>query len=282
MSIDLELWKKRKKELHLNYAMIAERANISKRSIEDIFRGFTTTPRIDTVEAIEKALELDKSVSTYQTLKLSENTVRITIEEIKTYMKKNKITYKMLADKMGLSISTITKIFGGYAKFPRADTMDAIKRALGPTSSRLASDVFDGGLQKMQDERNKSEKLIMWLEQKDKLGLTNKDIAEKSNIPLSTIEQIMCGKVKSPRLDTVQAIERALGLQNGQKQPKNPTSEIAENFVRDNIDLIQEKNFNDLTKLYRVMTVPQRMQVVAFFVGFLTHAGVNTQAIIGY
>lgn len=125
----------------------------------------------------------------------------MTIEEIKSYMKKNKITYQALSDMTGLSISTVTKIFGGYAKYPRVDTMEAIERALG-----------------LQSERQFSE----------------------------------------------------------------PASEIAESFVRDNIDLIQEKNFNDLTKLYRVMTVPQRMQAVAYIVGFLTHAGVNTQAIVGY
>ncbi len=58
--MDLELWKQRKKELHLNYDKIAELAGISKRSVEDIFRGYTITPRIDTVEAIEKALGLNE------------------------------------------------------------------------------------------------------------------------------------------------------------------------------------------------------------------------------
>ena len=36
----------------------------------------------------------------------------MTIEEIKSYMKKNKITYQALSDMTGLSISTVTKIFG--------------------------------------------------------------------------------------------------------------------------------------------------------------------------
>ena len=56
--IDLELWKRRKKELHLNYDNIAELAGVSKRTVEDVFRGYTTTPRIDTVQAIERALGL--------------------------------------------------------------------------------------------------------------------------------------------------------------------------------------------------------------------------------
>ena len=56
--MDLELWKRRKKELHLNYATLAALSHVSKRTIEDIFRGFTRTPRIDTVMAIEHALGL--------------------------------------------------------------------------------------------------------------------------------------------------------------------------------------------------------------------------------
>ena len=67
----------------------------------------------------------------------------------------------------------------------------------------------------MSKEKFKSDTLIFWLQRKKSLKLTNKDIASLSNVPLSTIEQIMCGKIKSPRLDTVEAIERALGINNG-------------------------------------------------------------------
>ena len=53
------------------------------------------------------------------------------IQEIKNFMKKKKISYAQLAEMTGLSVSTITKIFGGFAKYPRVDTMQAIERALG-------------------------------------------------------------------------------------------------------------------------------------------------------
>lgn len=53
------------------------------------------------------------------------------IHEIKDYLKKNKITYKQLATMTGLSVSTITKIFGGFAKYPRVDTIKSIEKALG-------------------------------------------------------------------------------------------------------------------------------------------------------
>lgn len=53
------------------------------------------------------------------------------IDEIKKFMKENKITYENLAEKSGLSISTIKKIFSKQAKYPRTDTMQAIEHALG-------------------------------------------------------------------------------------------------------------------------------------------------------
>ena len=54
--------------------------------------------------------------------------------------------------------------------------------------------------------------LTQWKEQKKSLKLTNQEIANAANLPLRTVVQVMCGKVKNPRNDTVQAIERALGL----------------------------------------------------------------------
>lgn len=54
--MDIELYKKIKKEKKLTMNDIAERAGISKRTIEDIFAGRARYPRIDTVQAIEKAL----------------------------------------------------------------------------------------------------------------------------------------------------------------------------------------------------------------------------------
>lgn len=53
---NLDLWKARKKELHLTLDEIAKKTNISISTIKDIFRGTTYAPRIDTVEAIERAL----------------------------------------------------------------------------------------------------------------------------------------------------------------------------------------------------------------------------------
>lgn len=56
--MDLELWKRAKKQQGLTIADIAERANLPKGSVQNIFAGYVPNPRVDTVEAIEKALGL--------------------------------------------------------------------------------------------------------------------------------------------------------------------------------------------------------------------------------
>lgn len=60
--------------------------------------------------------------------------------------------------------------------------------------------------------------LTKWLEAKKQKKMTIADIAEKSGLPKGTVQNIFAGYVPSPRLDTVQAIEHALGLD---EEPKS-------------------------------------------------------------
>lgn len=57
--MNLEQWKKKKKELNLTFDNLAEISNVPRRTIISIFSGNTPAPRVDTVEAIEKALGLN-------------------------------------------------------------------------------------------------------------------------------------------------------------------------------------------------------------------------------
>ena len=59
--VDLNLLKSKKKELNLSYDEIAKISGIPRRTIISVFMGQTKTPRIDTVEAIEKALGITRS-----------------------------------------------------------------------------------------------------------------------------------------------------------------------------------------------------------------------------
>lgn len=68
------------------------------------------------------------------------------IEEIKKYMKQNRITYKKLASMTGLSISTITKIFGGFARYPRIDTIRIIEKAIGLSDTNWTAEDYENGV----------------------------------------------------------------------------------------------------------------------------------------
>lgn len=69
------------------------------------------------------------------------------------------------------------------------------------------------------------DKLSQWKTRKRELKYTNQDIAYLAGLPLRTVEQIMCGKVKTPRLDTVMAIDKALGLENENSPTQTELSE---------------------------------------------------------
>ena len=56
-------------------------------------------------------------------------------------------------------------------------------------------------------------------EERKKLGLSVEELANLAGLPKSTIEKILFGVVKNPRLDTVQAIGRVLRI--NEKKPSN-------------------------------------------------------------
>lgn len=49
-------------------------------------------------------------------------------------------------------------------------------------------------------------------EYKRKLGLTTAELAEKSGVPKGTLDKILSGVTKDPKLETLKAIARVLGL----------------------------------------------------------------------
>lgn len=55
----------------------------------------------------------------------------MTVDEIKKYMKENKITQLQLSEMSGIPIGTLRDIFRHATQNPRIDTMQAIENALG-------------------------------------------------------------------------------------------------------------------------------------------------------
>lgn len=60
--INIELWKKRKKELNWSHDDLARESGVSRRTIAGIFAGDERgqNPTIETVQAIERALGLER------------------------------------------------------------------------------------------------------------------------------------------------------------------------------------------------------------------------------
>lgn len=57
----IEALKKAKKEQKLTLDELATRSGVAKRTIEDILQGKTKNPRVDTMQALERALGLAPS-----------------------------------------------------------------------------------------------------------------------------------------------------------------------------------------------------------------------------
>ena len=87
----------------------------------------------------------------------------MTIQEIKQYLKNNKITYQDLSERSGIALNTLKKIFRGKTENPRIDTMQAIERALGLENEKTPPDDLSEG------ERQ-------WLKLYNVLTTENKDL----------------------------------------------------------------------------------------------------------
>ena len=74
-------------------------------------------------------------------------------------------------------------------------------------------------------------------QRKKELKMTLQEISDKSNIPKRTVDGIFSGKTKNPRIDTLQAIERALGLSpelsEEEKQLVSLISQLTEEEVKE-------------------------------------------------
>lgn len=61
-------------------------------------------------------------------------------------------------------------------------------------------------------------------------NITYEQLSEMSNVPLNTLKNIFSGRTQHPRIDTLQAIEHALGIDEHTPAPA-PTGETAELFA---------------------------------------------------
>lgn len=58
--IDVERLKRAKKEQHMTFEQLSDKSGIPQSTLYDIFRGIRTYPRLETVQAIERALGINE------------------------------------------------------------------------------------------------------------------------------------------------------------------------------------------------------------------------------
>lgn len=72
--VNISIYKSKKKELGYTFETLSQKSGVPIQTLHNIFRGQTTTPRIDTVQAIERALGLAPTFTEEErALGLSEN-----------------------------------------------------------------------------------------------------------------------------------------------------------------------------------------------------------------
>lgn len=117
--------------------------------------------------------------------------------------------------------------------------------------------------------------LELWKKIKKEKKMTIEQIAKAANLPKGSVQNIFCGYVPNPRTDTVEAIERALGINEKSPIMERPLSDLAENFIQKYSDLFSEKSFHAYAELYRYMDERQKIFVIGMIVGYLKENGVN-------
>lgn len=85
-------------------------------------------------------------------------------------------------------------------------------------------------------------------EERKRQGLSVAELAQRSNLPKGTVEKVLFGIVQNPRIDTMQAIEKALGISD-----IDPPTKKQQYFIN----------------LFNSLTPQQQDKVIAFIQGLL-------------
>lgn len=70
-------------------------------------------------------------------------------------------------------------------------------------------------------------------EYKKKLGLTTEELSKLSGVPIGTLNKILSGATKDPKLETLKSIARVLGLALNDFDDNNTPTTLAAHFDGD-------------------------------------------------
>ena len=89
-------------------------------------------------------------------------------------------------------------------------------------------------------------------QRKRELGLTNQMIAERSGIPLSTVQKVFAGVTSSPRRETIEALERVLGQDKSAVYGDPVTSDrmVCETSAAYNVSAVDGNSSDTENRLY--------------------------------
>ena len=111
---------------------------------------------------------------------------------------------------------------------------------------------------------------------KDKSGLTTKQIAEKCDIPESTITRIFSGKTPNPTIITVMAMVKAMGGQTADVFDDNAQINTAPTVPQVVLTDIEQKNL-EIVELYKSI-IKSKDKYIKFLAGALI--GIATLLVI--
>lgn len=77
---------------------------------------------------------------------------------------------------------------------------------------------------------------------KQELGLTNQQLSTLSGVSLGTINKIFSGATQSPRIETIEALTSALGLDFYQYRPRSLASRLTETFPAYELNIPEKEN----------------------------------------
>ena len=91
-------------------------------------------------------------------------------------------------------------------------------------------------------------------EERKRQKLSVAELAAKANLPKGTVEKVLFGIVKNPRIDTMEAIERALGINEKSSPAEQESLKIPEALkpyqvaFYEGLDGLSEESMKDILK----------------------------------
>ena len=122
----------------------------------------------------------------------------------------------------------------------------------------------------------------LWKKRKKELHWTHDDLARESGVSRRTIARIFAGKpnTPSPTLNTIEAIERALGINEKSPAAQDAQPGYVDEFVRDFGDLFADETFRKYATLYKMMNAAQRLLILGMIINQMEKAGIAVPSML--